>query len=176
MVVPVSPLGSEEIRERLRLKIEEHHRGQLDAKMVGRVARAAGVAPTTLKLYFGFYPKKRRTDRLHDETLRKVLVAVDADPYEFVLGTGDLQLNLWPALVGGPGTPARSEGADHLRAFSDALRPLPLAVRLRAARAAINAGIGSIADVGGDVPEEAYDLLRRLDEMLSGARKLRLLA
>lgn len=174
--MPISPLGPEEVRERLRLKIEEHYRGPLDRRMVGQVARAAGIAPTTLKLFFGFYPKKRQTDRLHDETLRRVLVAVEADPYDFLLETGDLQLNLWPAAVDSPGTPARTEGADHLRAFADALRPLPLPLRLRSARAAMNAGIGSIADAGGDVPEEAYELLRRLDEMLSGARKLRLLA
>jgi hypothetical protein len=174
--VPTSPLDPEEVRDRLRLKIEAHHRGQLDRRMVGQVARAAGIAPTTLKLYFGFYPNKRQTDRLHDETLRKVLVAVEVDPYEFLLETGDLQLDLWPAAVDPVGTVARSEGADHLRAFSDALRPLPLPIRLRSARAAINAGISSIADVGGDVPEPAYELLRRVDEMLSGARKLKLLA
>lgn len=171
-----SPLHSEDIRERLRLKIQEHHRGPLDRKMVGKVARAAGIEASTLALYFGFYPKKRQTDRLHDETIRKVLVAVDVDPYEFLLETGDLQLDLWPAAVDVVGTPARSDGSDHLRAFSDAVRPLPLPIRLRSARAAINAGISSIADGGGDVPEEAYDLLKRVDEMLSGARKLKLLA
>lgn len=174
--MPTSPLSSEEVREQLRLKIEEYHRGPLDRRMVGQVARAAGIEPTTLALYFGFYPKKRQTDRLHDETIRKVLVAVEADPYEFLLETGDLQLDLWPAAVDLAGSLTRSEGADHLRAFSDALRPVPLPIRLRSARAAINAGISSIADAGGDVPEEAYELLRRVDEMLSGARKLKLLA
>lgn len=174
--MPTSPLGSEEIRERLRLKIEQYYRGPLDRRMVAQAARAAGIAPTTLKLYFGFYRNKRQTERLHDETLRRVLVAMEADPYEFLLETGDLQLNLWPAAVDSHGTPARSEGADHLRAFADALRALPLPIRLRSARAAMNAGIGSIADAGGDVPEEAYELLRRMDERLSGARKLRLLA
>jgi hypothetical protein len=171
-----NPLDPEEVRERLRLKIEAHHRGPLDRRMVGQVARVAGIAPTTLKLYFGFYPKKRQTERLHVETLRKLLIAVEADPYEFLLETGDLQLDFWPVAVNLTGTPARAEGADHLKAFSDTLRPLPLPTRLRSARAAINAGIGSIADAGGDVPEQAYELLRRVDEMLSGARKLKLLA
>ena len=70
----------------------------------------------------------------------------------------------------------RYEGADELRAFSDALRPFPLPLRLRVSWAAIHAGVGSIADGAGDVPTEAYELLRRVDEMLSGVRKLRLLA
>jgi hypothetical protein len=144
--------------------------------MVGQVARDAGIEASTLALYFGFYPKKRQTKRLQEETLRKILVAIAADPYPFLQEISNLQLEFWPVEVDSGCAPERSEGSDQVREFSEALRPLPLTFRLRAARAAINAGISSIADGGGDVPDAAYELLRRLDEMLSGARKLKLLA
>jgi hypothetical protein len=171
-----TPLPPDEIRQRLQLRIEERYRAPLDRKLAGVVARAARIEPTTLATYFGFYPKRRQTQRLHEDTLRKVLVAIGADPYEFLLEIGDLQLEFWPAAADVSGAPVRYEGADELRAFSDALRPLPLPLRLRVSWAAIHAGVGSIADGGGDVPAEAYELLRCVNEMLSGVRKLRLLA
>ena len=148
----------------------------MSRKIIGQVARDAGIEPSTLALYFGYYPKKRQTERLQEETLRAVLLALGVDPYEFLRLVSDRQLEFWPAAAGGDAQPLSSEGSDHLRAFASIVRMLPLPMRVRASRAAITAGIGSIAEAGGVVPAETYELLKQLDGIQSEIRQLKQLA
>jgi hypothetical protein len=170
------PLTPEQIRESLRRLIEVRHRTTLTRKVVGQVARTAGVEASTLALYFGFYPKKRQTERLQESTLRSVLLAVGVDPYEFFRSVGDWQLEFWPSAANVESISPSADSGDHLRIFAVSLQALPFPIRVRASRAAISAAIGSIAEAGSSVPEEAYELLRRLDGVQSEIRQLRLLA
>ena len=64
-----TPLPPDEIRQRLQLRIEERYHAPLDRKLAGVVARAARIEPTTLATYFGFYPKRRQTQRLHEDPI-----------------------------------------------------------------------------------------------------------
>lgn len=170
------PLTPEQIRESLRRHIEVRHRTRLTRKIVGQVARAAGVEASTLALYFGFYPKKRQTERLQEATLRRVLLALGVDPYEFVRSVSDWQLEFWPSAADDESISRSSDPAEYLRIFAANLRLLPLPIRVRASRVAITAAIGSIAEAGRLVPDEAYELLRRLDDVQSELRHVRLLA
>jgi hypothetical protein len=170
-----SPITPAELRERLRALIGARH-GSVTRRVVGRVARDAGVEASTLARYFGFYPGKPQTVRLQEATLRSLLLSLGVDPFEFLRSISDRQMDLWPAPVGQQAGTGRSEATDQLRAFADAVRVLPLPVQLRVVHASILAGVGSIADAGETVPEGVYEMLRHLDVLQRDVRQLRLVA
>lgn len=176
-MTPVA-LSPGEIRMDLQRLIEEHcGGGPMTRKDIGRIARIAGIQATTLARYFGLYPGKRQTERLQEQTLRKLLVALRIDPHEFLTRTNARQVEFWPERTSAGATVARiGTSADEFRTVVELIRALPLPMRVRASRAAVGAVITSIVEGGGLVPDEAYEILKRLDGLQAEAHHLKLLA
>jgi hypothetical protein len=111
------------------------------------------------------YPKTQ-TKRLQEATLRAVLLAVGRDPAKFLREHADIQAEFWPA---GTVSEPNEQGSvvASTRGILEYLQALPQDVQIRACRAAAVAVFSSVAEAGGQLPEEAYRRLRELDVIQS---------